>query len=69
MLQSDWLIREHGPSIQSRIDGPDRLYGFRLKLKHRIFGKRLEKLSTEDSEKLVTFGKLSVNFQKLSGKT
>ena len=29
----------------------------------------VEKLSTEDREKLVTFGKLSVNFRKLSGKT
>ena len=28
----------------------------------------VEKLSTEDREKLVTFGKLSVNFRKLSGK-
>ena len=29
----------------------------------------VEKLSTEDHEKLVTFRKLSVNFRKLSGKT
>ena len=29
----------------------------------------IENLSTEDREKLVTFGKLSVNFRKLSGKT
>ena len=29
----------------------------------------VEKLSTEDNEKLVTFGKLSVNFRELSGKT
>ena len=28
----------------------------------------VEKLSTEDSEKLVTFGKLSVNFRKLPEK-
>ena len=28
----------------------------------------VENLSTEDCEKLVTFGKLSVNFRKLSGK-
>ena len=28
----------------------------------------VEKLSTEDREKLVTFGKLSVNFQKLPKK-
>ena len=60
---------EHGPSIHFRIDGPDRLYGFRSKLKQRIFGKMVENLLTEDREKLVTFGKLSVNFRKLSGKT
>ena len=41
-----WIM-EHGPSIHFRIDGPDRLYGFRSKLKHRIFGKMVEKLSTE----------------------
>ena len=29
------------------IDGLDRLYGFRSKLKHGIFGKMVEKLSTE----------------------
>ena len=60
---------EHGPSIHFRIDGLDRLYGFRSKLKQRIFGKMVENLSTEDCEKLVTFGKLSVNFRKLSRKT
>ena len=60
---------EYGPFIHFRIDGPDRLYGFRSKLKQRIFGKMVENLSTEDSEKLVTFGKFSVNFRKLSGKT
>ena len=38
---------EHGPSIHFRIDGPDRLYGFRSKSKHGIFGKMVEKLSTE----------------------
>ena len=41
-----WIL-ELGPSIHFRIDGPDRLYGFRSKLKHRIFGKMVEKLSTE----------------------
>ena len=60
---------ERGPSIHFRIDGPDHLYGFRSKLKHRIFGKMVEKLSTEVVKSLVTFGKLSVNFRKLSGKT
>ena len=44
-----WIM-EHGPSIHFRIDGPDRLYGFRPKLKKRIFGKMVENLSTEDYE-------------------
>ena len=55
--------------IHFHIDGPDRLYGFRSKLKQRIFGKMVENLSTEDREKLVTFRKLSVNFWELSRKT
>ena len=29
------------------IDGPGHLYGFGSKLKHRIFGKIVEKLSTD----------------------
>ena len=41
-----WIL-ERGPSIHFHIDGPDRLYGFRSKLKHRVFGKMTEKLSTE----------------------
>ena len=41
-----WIL-EPGPSIYFRMDGPDHLYGFRSKLKHRIFGKMVEKLSTE----------------------
>ena len=41
-----WIL-ERGPSIHFRIDGPGRLYGFRSKLKHRIYGKMVEKLSTE----------------------
>ena len=41
-----WIL-ELGPSIHFRIDGPDRLYGFRPKLKHGIFKKMVEKLSTE----------------------
>ena len=50
MLESDWL--DYGTwtilaSIHFRIDGPDHLYGFRSKLKHRIFGKMVEKLSTK----------------------
>ena len=41
-----WIL-ELGPSIHFRIDGPDRLYDFRSKLMHGIFGKMVEKLSTE----------------------
>ena len=41
-----WIM-ERGPSIHFRIDDRDRLYGFRLKLKHSIFGEMTEKLSTE----------------------
>ena len=61
-----WIM-EHRPSIQIRIDGPDCLYDFWLK-KTKDFGKRLKKLSTEDSEQLVASGKCSVNFRRLSGK-
>ena len=43
--------------MQFRIDGPE--------VKTQDFGGKIsEKLSTEDREKLVTFGKLSVNFRK-----
>ena len=58
-----WII-ECGPSIHFRIDGPDHSYVFRSKLKHRIFGKMVDGRETIDRgrEKLVTFGKLSVNF-------
>ena len=41
-----WIL-ELGPSIHFRIDGRDRLYGFRSKLKHRIFGNMVDKLSRE----------------------
>ena len=39
--------RNFSQAINFRIDGSDRLYGFRSKLKHRTFGKMVEKLSTE----------------------
>ena len=41
-----WIM-ECGPSIHFCIDGQDHLYGFGSKLKHRIFGKMVEKLPTE----------------------
>ena len=58
-----WTM-ERGPSIHFRIDGPDRLYGFRSKLKHRILGKMVEKLSTEVVKSLLR----SENCRKFSGK-
>ena len=39
-----WIM-ERGPLIHFHIDGPYHLYGFRSKLKHRIFGKMAQKLS------------------------
>ena len=39
--------RNFSQAINFRIDGLDHLYGFRSKLKHMIFGKMVEKLSTE----------------------
>ena len=41
-----WIMKR-GPFIHFRADGPDHLYHFRSKLKRRIFGKMVEKLSTE----------------------
>ena len=62
-----WIMKL-GPSIHFRIDGPDRLYGFRSKLKQHFWGDDRETIN-RSLEKLVTFGKLSVNFRKPSGKT
>ena len=41
-----WIM-ERGQLIHFRIDSPNHLYGCRSKLKHSIFGKMTEKLSTE----------------------
>ena len=41
-----WIM-ERGSSVHFRIDGADHLYGSRSQLKHTIFGKMVEKLSTE----------------------
>ena len=70
MLQSDWL--NYGTwtiyTIPYRRSGP--FIWLLIKVKTQEFWEeRLEKLSTQDREKLVTFEKLSVNFRKLSGKT
>ena len=62
-----WIM-ERGPSIHFRKDGPDHLYGFRSKLKRRIFWEDGRETIDRGREKFVTFGKLSVNFRKLSGK-
>ena len=59
---------ERGTSIHFRIDGPDHLYGFRSKLKQDFWEDGGETID-RGREKLVTFGKLSVNFRRLSGKT
>ena len=45
------------------------VYTVLIKVKAQDFGNMLEKLSTDDRGKLVTFGKLSVNFRKLSLKS
>ena len=63
-----WIL-ELGPSIHFRIDGPDRLYGFRSKLKHRNFWEYGRETIDRGREMLVTFEKLSVNFRKLSRNT
>ena len=69
MLESDWL--DYGTwtiyTFPYRRSGP--FIRLSIKVKAKDFGKMVENLSTEDREKLVTFGKLSVNFWKLSGKT
>ena len=59
---------ERGSSIHFRIDGPDHLYGFRS-VKTQDFWKDGREAIDRGREKLVTFGKLSVNFRKFSGKT
>ena len=60
MLESDWL--DYGTwtiyTFPYRLSGPF----IRLSIKDKIFGKMVENLLTEDREKLVTFGKFSVNF-------
>ena len=67
-----WIL-ELGPSIHFRIDGPDHLYGFRLRLSIKVksqdFWEDGRETIDRGREMLVTFGKLSVNFRKLSGKT
>ena len=63
-----WIL-ELGPSIHFRIDGPDRLYGFPIKIKTQDFWEDGRETIDRGREMLVTFEKLSVNFRKLSGKT
>ena len=65
MLQSDWLDYGTWTIYTFRIDGPDHLYGF---LNTGFLGRGRETID-RGGEKFVTFGKLSVNFRKLSGKT
>ena len=58
-----WIV-QCGRSIHFRIDGPDRLYGFRLQLKHESFGKMGNNVSAVDREMLDMLGKLAASFQE-----
>ena len=60
---------EREPTINFRIDGPDRLIRLSIKVKTQDFWEDGREAIDRGREKLVTFGKLSVNFRKLSGKT
>ena len=65
ILQFDWLdCAVWRPSMHFRIDGPDRLYGLWLQLKHESFRKMGNIVLAEDREMLDMLGKLSANFQK-----
>ena len=55
---------ERGPSIHFRIDSPDRLYGFRLKVKTQDFWEDGRETIDRGREKFVTFEKLSEIFRK-----
>ena len=60
---------ERGPSIHFRIDGPDHFIRLSIKIKTQGFCEDGRETIDRGREKLLTFGKLSVNFRKLSGKT
>ena len=62
-----WIL-ELGPSIHFRIDGRT-VYTLSIKVKTQDFWEDGRETIDRGREMLVTFGKLSVNFQKLSGKT
>ena len=63
-----WIM-ERGPSIRFRIDGPDHYIRLSIKVKTQDFWKDGREAMHRGREKLVAFGKLSVNFRKFSGKT
>ena len=69
MLQSDWL--DYGTwtiyTFPYRRSGP--FIRFSIKVKTQDFWEDDRETINRSREKLVTFGKLSVNFRKLSGKT
>ena len=62
-----WIL-ERGPSIHFRIDGPDRSYGFRSKLKKNFWEDDRETIN-RSREKLVYVGKIVGKFLELSRKT
>ena len=68
MLESDWLDYGTSTIYTSPYRRSAPFIRLSIKVKVKDFGKMVENISTEDSEKLVTFGKLSMNFRKLSGK-
>ena len=69
MLQSDWL--DYGTrtiyTFPYRRSRP--FIRFSIKVKTQDFWEDERETINRSREKLVTFGKLSVNFRKLSGKT
>ena len=69
MLQSDWLDYETWTiyTFPYRQSGPFIRFSIKVKTPH-FWGDDRETIN-RSREKLVTFGKLPVNFRKLSGKT
>ena len=67
MLESDWL--DYGKWTIYTFPYRHSIPFIRLSIKVKVKDFWEDDRKTEDREKLVTFGKLSVNFWKLSGKT
>ena len=60
---------ENGPFIHFCMSGPAVYMAFDSSQNTGVGGKLMKKLSSEDREKLVSLGELSMNFWKRSGKT